>query len=67
MKYHNGPVKKTEENAPPTTPIINVRANSLIEVTPRINNNNTITKVVNVVLIVRTNVCEILVFTTSFI
>ena len=58
--YHNGPVKNTEENAPPITPTINARANSLKDDTPQINNANTITNVVKLVLIVRTSVLEIL-------
>ena len=65
--YQSGPVKNTEENAPPITPTINANANSLKEDTPQMNNANTITNVVKLVLIVRTNVLEILWFTSALI
>ncbi len=56
----------TEEYPPQITPTIRGPANSRMEDTPRINSTNTMINVVREVLMLRDNVCVILLFTTSF-
>lgn len=64
ITYHSAPVIHTEEQAPQIIPTISGSANSLIELTPMINNTATITNVVREVQILLVKVLVIHLFTS---